>query len=558
MKEGLSVRQYNKVFNFLPEAAIILDESYRIADANKAVLLLTGYDLVQLKGKNLNEFILSSSDRYLGVIHGQSQEKVQVTIQTTNGSLDVSFSALEVQLSDHTCILCSIESLQKANALGKTLDYRLRIEAMIASISARFMNVSHLEFDETVNQTLANIGDMVEVNRCYVYTWQNEDFVNTHEWVSPGFSPIMEVQNAEDSNSFRWIHDRLRENEIVEIPALNMLSGWQDELKARLEFQGIRSTLAVPIMSGANGLIGFLGFDDFESEKRWDEEDIGLLRVIGEVLANAFDRMDYERNLHEINSRLIKLTSQQERLIEERTKSLTSVNERLVSAVKELDLFVYRAAHDLKGPIKRLLGLAEVAKHECEELKSKEYLDLFEKTAKEMDRELSKLLTVNEISSHIPEFTNLLLGDFLEKIVENIQKELSDRSANVTVDTTAFTIVTSPYLLKIILHNIIENALFFCTLHRKTGNVSIKYRETARAVEITITDNGIGIDPKIMPRIRDMFYRGSNDSIGNGLGLYLAEKALSKLFGTMLIESEPGEFTIVRIYLPKVDNTITT
>ncbi|MGB5928989.1 MAG: GAF domain-containing protein, partial [Cyclobacteriaceae bacterium] len=363
MKEGLPVSEYHKVFNFLPDAAVILDDGYRITDANKSVLSLTGYELSQLKGRNLNEFILSSSDRYLEVIHGQGREKVQVTIQTATGSLEVYFSALEVNLSEHTCILCSIERVESGQSLGKTLDYRLKIEALIASISARFMSLSASEFDRIVDRTLADIGDLVDTNRCYVYTWQDNDFVNTHEWVSPGYTPIMEVQNAEDSNSFQWIHNRLRDNEIVEIPSLGVLTGKQDILRERLHYQGIKSTLAVPIMSGSNGLLGFLGFDNFESEKNWDEEDIGLLRVIGEVLANALDRLDYERNLQEINARLIKLTSQQERLIEERTKSLTNVNERLVHAVKELDLFVYRAAHDLKGPIKRLLGLVEVAKH---------------------------------------------------------------------------------------------------------------------------------------------------------------------------------------------------
>ncbi len=69
-------------------------------------------------------------------------------------------------------------------------------------------------------------------------------------------------------------------------------------------------------------------------------------------------------------------------------------------------------------------------------------------------------------------------------------------------------------------------------------------------VEITLYDNGIGIDESISDRLYDMFFKGHENSKGNGLGLYIVQKSVQALEGKIELQSEFGKFTRFVVRLP--------
>ena len=99
------------------------------------------------------------------------------------------------------------------------------------------------------------------------------------------------------------------------------------------------------------------------------------------------------------------------------------------------------------------------------------------------------------------------------------------------------------------MENLIENSIVF----RKEG-VDLKIHVTIRVQQdkliLSVRDNGSGINPEIKNQLFNMFYRGSEKSIGNGLGLYLVKKATEKLGGEVHIQSTQFEFTEVTVAIP--------
>jgi signal transduction histidine kinase len=67
---------------------------------------------------------------------------------------------------------------------------------------------------------------------------------------------------------------------------------------------------------------------------------------------------------------------------------------------------------------------------------------------------------------------------------------------------------------------------------------------------IIIKDHGIGISNDVLPKIYTMFYRGTEQSHGSGLGLYIVKEIVLKLKGRIVITSVPGESTTVTITIP--------
>jgi signal transduction histidine kinase len=109
---------------------------------------------------------------------------------------------------------------------------------------------------------------------------------------------------------------------------------------------------------------------------------------------------------------------------------------------------------------------------------------------------------------------------------------------------------TDRMMLAIALEKLIENAFFF----RKDDAVGAgQHRVTLRAyrkeaqVIVEVEDNGVGIDPAAMADLFKMFSRGTERSKGSGLGLFIVRKAVDRLGGEVGIESEKGEYTIVRM-----------
>jgi signal transduction histidine kinase len=109
---------------------------------------------------------------------------------------------------------------------------------------------------------------------------------------------------------------------------------------------------------------------------------------------------------------------------------------------------------------------------------------------------------------------------------------------------------SDPKLMSIILDNLLENAVIF----RKTkkAKILIQLSEDTKSIIIKVKDDGLGILKEQHDKIFEMFYRGSQKSKGNGLGLYLVKKSVVKLQGQISVVSEEGKFTTFTIAFPKV------
>lgn len=105
-------------------------------------------------------------------------------------------------------------------------------------------------------------------------------------------------------------------------------------------------------------------------------------------------------------------------------------------------------------------------------------------------------------------------------------------------------------LMESVLHNLILNA---AQASPAGGSITVKTRENDGMVEIAVIDRGVGIDPKQMENIFNPFY--TTKSKGVGLGLAIVAKIVDEHGGKIAVESEPGEGSVFRVYLPCREST---
>ncbi|MCB0492707.1 MAG: HAMP domain-containing histidine kinase [Cyclobacteriaceae bacterium] len=244
-----------------------------------------------------------------------------------------------------------------------------------------------------------------------------------------------------------------------------------------------------------------------------------------------------------------------ENLVRIRTVELEKANEELKLRNSELDRFVYSASHDLSSPLKSILGLINVAKLENPGDDQLKYLSMMQKSVDKLESFIEEViqysrnarLPIKYESHHFKNFTaDILQGYQYITNYEKISFEIED--------DTGEPIITDGMRLRIVLNNLISNAIKF---HRINEDVKPVIRINRSIVSnrnvISVQDNGRGIQSEYTERVFEMFFRGTEEIPGSGLGLYILKETVNRLDGAVTVESKVGKGTTFIISLPMVE-----
>jgi signal transduction histidine kinase len=248
---------------------------------------------------------------------------------------------------------------------------------------------------------------------------------------------------------------------------------------------------------------------------------------------------------------LIKVNTDSEKKLERLNHTLLQRNENLRKTNAELDSFVYKASHDMRAPLTSLLGLIQISKKETDPSSLNKFLDLQEKSIKKLDGYIVDILNISrnarmEVVNVPIDFRNML-----DLIFDQLY--YMDNCSHVKKNITIYQIVpfiSDPIRLNIILSNIISNSIRYADLSKPEPFISIIVKTTIDEVEITIKDNGTGIEETHLSKVFNMFYRATEINNGSGLGLYIVKETLQKIKGTINIKSEYRKFTEIVITVP--------
>ncbi|UXP31461.1 ATP-binding protein [Reichenbachiella agarivorans] len=217
----------------------------------------------------------------------------------------------------------------------------------------------------------------------------------------------------------------------------------------------------------------------------------------------------------------------------------------------ELDRFVYSASHEMRSPLSSILGLVQIARSDTDTDVSF-YLTHIEKSVMRLDSFIKDIIDYSRNARLGIQSQTVKLHPLIGEIIEGISYTDNFALIRCEIDVPEdLALNTDMGRLKIVLSNLITNAFkHHAPTDVEDPFVQITMFKTERGVSIRIADNGPGIDKKYQRDIYKMFYRATTKTEGSGLGLYMVDEIVTKLYGQLKLDSEPEHGSIFTVHLP--------
>lgn len=412
------------------------------------------------------------------------------------------------------------------------LKMTLKYSESLAECSHYFMSGRK----DSLNLGLKQILKASEASRVYVF----ENFEDPekglsmrqiHEVVQPGIRPEINnpvLQQLPYSDGFDEWKNQLARGDIIN----GSTDQFAPDVREILQNQGIKSILILPIFIKSSWF-GFIGFDDVETERKWHEQDMKLLRTVSDVVGFYLQNRQNEQKMLKNNQVL---------------QSLNSSKDKMMSII----------GHDLKNPVGQVMGFVDLLIHnydKYDEKKIKYFHHIIYSSIQQVSALLDNLLQWSrsergKIQFHPEVFNASLTAESTVSLLEAValNKNISlinnlDKDIWVHADVN---------MIDTVWRNLVSNAIKFT---EKGGNIILNYQVEGDFIRFSVTDTGIGIRKEIREKIFEVDHSvstsGTSGEVGTGLGLNICKEFVERHGGEISVESEPGKGSTFFFTLPK-------
>lgn len=249
------------------------------------------------------------------------------------------------------------------------------------------------------------------------------------------------------------------------------------------------------------------------------------------MIASCIDIHDQKRVFEEN----LKLTSELEQRIQDRTKQLETVN-------KELEAFSYSVSHDLRAPLRAIDGFSQILLEKYNEVlddRGKYYLSRVRINSQEMAKLIDDILQLSRLTRGEMKFeANINLSAMAHEIAADLQQESSDRQVTFNIEENLIC-EGDRVLLKSVLQNLLSNSWKFTSKHPKAV-IEFGQLKNHKNQIYFVKDDGAGFDMAYAGKLFGAFQRlhSALDFPGTGVGLATVARIVHRHHGEVWAEAE--------------------
>ena len=302
-----------KTFTEQSPNMIFINKGGRVVYANKRCIEVMGYsredfyapdfDFMALIAPESVDLIQSNLKRHMA---GEDVAPYEYSLINKKGEkIEAIITTKLINYENGKAILGIITDITERKRVEEELQYRLNFQHLITTVSSQFINLHPAQIDDEIENALKQIGEFADADHSYIFQFSDDQKSKfcTHGWSSEGIEPIMEsIQNA-PMVTYPLSMKRYLRGDTVSIPRVSEMPPEAIDAKHDLEQLGVQSILNVPMASGGK-VMGFIGLTSIREEKMWAKDTSSLLKIVGQVFANALENKKTRQALHESEEHL--------------------------------------------------------------------------------------------------------------------------------------------------------------------------------------------------------------------------------------------------------------
>jgi len=224
--------------------------------------------------------------------------------------------------------------------------------------------------------------------------------------------------------------------------------------------------------------------------------------------------------------------------VRQMNRRLEHGNAELTAANTALQQFAGMASHDLKGPLRNVSFFSECVTEDSEEPELvREHAAAITTVVQRMERLVESLLDFTRTGFAQPKLVRVDVTELVDGVLKELRPAIDSTGATLRLQLEG-AVMADPELLRRVLHNLLNNSLMYVHPER-SPQIDVVARTLEEKIEFSISDNGIGIEPRFAERIFEPCQRlhgPQSQYLGSGIGLSLVRAVIESHAGTLRLD----------------------
>ncbi len=245
---------------------------------------------------------------------------------------------------------------------------------------------------------------------------------------------------------------------------------------------------------------------------------------------------------------------QRNRQLNRAQEDIQRANDRLEMANKELEAFSYSVSHDLRAPLRHVMGYATMLEkklHGKLDAVEQRYLNNITQSGQQMNQLIDDLLDFSRMGRAEMRQSPVDLNQLVREIVASLEPETKERQIVWEIPRLP-TVHADPALLRQVYVNLLSNAVKY-TRGRNPARITLGWDDAPAETVFHVRDNGAGFDMQYAAKLFGVFQRlhRAEEFEGTGIGLANVRRIVTRHGGRTWAEAAPGEGATFYFSLPR-------
>ncbi|MFZ2097071.1 MAG: ATP-binding protein [Anaerolineales bacterium] len=428
---------------------------------------------------------------------------------------------------------------------------------------------SMLKLDSLTNMLLVEVTSTIHIEKAAFFL-KNDKSGNYYLTAQIGLEKQGDFLFRNDHPIIVWLVNNKKVLTYAEIEQLPQFKALWEREKDQLERLDVE--LLVPVIAKKE-LVGVFTLGPKRSELQYSPDDVITLSTLANQTAVAIENARLFWQLEGTLEALRKTHDELEIRVQERTADLAIANEALKAenqeklraeeeikrytkdlerSNQELQQFAYVASHDLQEPLRMVSSFLQLLERRYGNQLDKDAKDFIYYAvdgAKRMQALINDLLEYSRVGTRGKPFAKINLNEVMQQAKSNLEIAIRENKAKISCNDLPMVYGDGTQLTQVF-QNLIGNAIKFHG--ENVPEICIYAKRKNGTYDISVKDNGIGIDPKYTDRIFLIFQRLHNreDYPGTGIGLAICKRIIERHGGDMWVESKIGEGSTFHFSIP--------